>query len=109
MTYETVPLQQLLREIAERTASPEDADAIRLAADTLDSLEGKQDWTPMAARLPEHGVTSLQSVAGRPAHSYQVDGRIEARFEGAPITRPAETESTVSSGDIFGTRRKTGE
>ncbi len=38
MEYETVPLQQLLREIAGRTASEEDADAIRLAADTLDDL-----------------------------------------------------------------------
>jgi len=36
MAYETVPLQQLLREIAARTASEQDADAIRLAADTLD-------------------------------------------------------------------------
>jgi hypothetical protein len=36
MAYETVPLQQLLREIADRTASEQDADAIRLAADTLD-------------------------------------------------------------------------
>jgi len=38
MAYETVPLQQLLREIADRTASEQDADAIRLAADTLDAL-----------------------------------------------------------------------
>jgi hypothetical protein len=36
MAYETVPLQQRLREIASRTASEQDADAIRLAADTLD-------------------------------------------------------------------------
>ena len=36
MAYETVPLQRLLREIAERTANEQDADAIRLAADTLD-------------------------------------------------------------------------
>jgi hypothetical protein len=39
VTYETVPLQQLLREIAGRTASEEDADAIRLAADTLDEQQ----------------------------------------------------------------------
>ena len=38
MAYETVSLQQLLREIADRTASEEDSDAIRLAADTLDEL-----------------------------------------------------------------------
>lgn len=37
MAYETVSLQQLLREIAGRTASEQDADAIRLAADTLDA------------------------------------------------------------------------
>lgn len=37
MDYETVPLQQLLREIADRTVSEQDADAIRLAADTLDA------------------------------------------------------------------------
>jgi hypothetical protein len=39
MAYETVPLQQLLREIASRTASEQDADAIRMAADTLDEHE----------------------------------------------------------------------
>ena len=39
MEYETVPLQQLLREIAGRTANEQDVDAIRLAADTLDELE----------------------------------------------------------------------
>jgi len=38
MAYETVKLQQLLREIAGRTASQHDADAMNLAADTLDSL-----------------------------------------------------------------------
>lgn len=36
MAYETVSLQRLLREIADRTANEQDADAIRLAADTLD-------------------------------------------------------------------------
>jgi hypothetical protein len=39
VAYETIPLQQLLREIAGRTASEEDADAIRLAADTLDEQQ----------------------------------------------------------------------
>lgn len=38
MAYETVTLQKLLREIAGRTSSNQDADAIRLAADTLDAF-----------------------------------------------------------------------
>jgi hypothetical protein len=59
MTYETVPLQQLLREIADRTASPGDADAIRLAADTLDRLAGTRDWIPVTERLPEEGLNVL--------------------------------------------------
>jgi hypothetical protein len=61
MAYETVKLQQLLREIAGRTASQHDADAIRLAADTLDSLavdaaiaRGITNVTP----LPEPSGTS---------------------------------------------------
>jgi hypothetical protein len=45
MAYETVPLQQLLREIASRTASEQDADAIRLAADALDA-----SITPLCSR-----------------------------------------------------------
>ncbi len=38
MAYETVTLQKLLREIAGRTSSKQDADAIRMAADTLDAF-----------------------------------------------------------------------
>lgn len=38
MAYETVELQQILREIADRTTSEQDADAIRLAADALDAF-----------------------------------------------------------------------
>jgi len=45
MAYETVPLQQLLREIASRTASEQDADAIRLAADTLDTFASRRTLT----------------------------------------------------------------
>lgn len=37
-SFETVELQQLLQEIAGRTSDKQDADAIRLAADTLESL-----------------------------------------------------------------------
>jgi hypothetical protein len=39
MANETVLLQHLLLEIADRTASQQDADAIRLAADTLDEQQ----------------------------------------------------------------------
>ncbi len=45
MAYETVSLQQLLREIAGRTASEQDADAIRLAADTLDTITSRRTLT----------------------------------------------------------------
>lgn len=42
---ETVELQQLLQEIASRTADKHDADAIRLAADMLEPL--RQDMRKM--------------------------------------------------------------
>ncbi|GDX97073.1 hypothetical protein LBMAG47_27380 [Planctomycetia bacterium] len=45
MAYETVSLQQILREIAGRTASEQDADAIRLAADTLDTITSRLTLT----------------------------------------------------------------
>ena len=60
MAYETVPLQQLLREIAARTASEQDADAIRLAADTLDDY-ADEPWISVAdsASLPPFGEDVL--------------------------------------------------
>ena len=57
MTYETVPLQQLLREIADRTPSEHDAHAIRLAADKLDDHTFDEQWILITdeASLPPFG------------------------------------------------------
>jgi len=45
MAYDTVPLQQLLREIANKMVDEQDADAIRLAADTLDAIASRRTLT----------------------------------------------------------------
>jgi hypothetical protein len=52
MEYETVLLQELLREIAGRTAIEQDADAIRLAAETLDDIASGDRWIPATDRTP---------------------------------------------------------
>jgi len=60
MAYETVELQQLLLEVAGRTSDDQDADAIRLAADTLGSLQ--QD---SAARAPAAFPPFLRLLSDR--------------------------------------------
>ena len=64
MAYETVPLQQLLREIASRTASEQDADAIRLAADTLDAIAPRRSRSEAALAFTHEQIADSVIPAG---------------------------------------------